>query len=64
MKNLNDFLYDFRCEPRSQDETPGGPEESGWNKSRHMYIRICVQSTHMYVYAKGGMRSWTNSFFL
>jgi len=40
------------CEPRSQDETPGGPEESRWTKSRHIYIRICVQSTHVYVYTK------------
>ena len=22
------------CEPRSRDETPGGPEESRWTKSR------------------------------
>ena len=28
------------------------PEESRWTKSRHSYIRICVQSTHVYVYAK------------
>ena len=40
------------CEPRSRDETPGGPEESRWTKSRHTYIRICVQSTHVYIYAK------------
>jgi len=40
------------CEPRSQDETPGGPEGSRWIKSRHTYIRILVQSTHVYVYAK------------
>ena len=40
------------CEPRSQDETPGGPEESRWTKSRHTYIRICEQSTHLYKYAK------------
>jgi len=39
------------CQPRSRDETPGGPEESGWTKSRHVYIRICVQSTHVHVYA-------------
>jgi len=23
----------FICEPRSRDETPGGPEESRWTKS-------------------------------
>jgi len=40
------------CEPRSRNETPGGPEESRWTKSRHTYIRICVQSTHVYIYAK------------
>jgi len=42
------------CEHRSRDETPGGPEESrlGWNESRHTHIRICVQSTHVYVYAR------------
>jgi hypothetical protein len=40
------------CEPRSRDETPGGPEESGWTKSRYTYIRICVQSTHVYIYAQ------------
>ena len=39
------------CEPRSRDETSGGPEESRWTKSWHTYIRICVQSTH-YIYAK------------
>jgi len=36
------------CEPR----TPGGPEESRWTKSRYTYIRICLQSTHVYVYAR------------
>ena len=40
------------CEPRSRDETPGGPEEFRWTKSRHTYIRICVQSTHVYVHAR------------
>jgi len=39
-------------EPRGRDETPGGPEESRWTKSRHIYIRTCVQSTHLYVYAR------------
>jgi len=39
----------FGCQPRIRDETPGGPEESRWTKSRHTYIRICVQSTHVYV---------------
>jgi len=23
-----------------------------WTKSRHTYIRICIQSTHLYVYAR------------
>jgi len=40
------------CEPRSRDETPGGPKESGWNKSRHIYIRMCVQSTHVRMFLK------------
>jgi len=26
------------CEPRSRDETPGGPKESRWTKSRHIYV--------------------------
>jgi len=50
-----------RCEPSSQVETPGGPEESRWTKSWHTYIRICVQSisicvqsTRVYVYAEAG----------
>jgi len=42
----------LRCEPRSWDETPGGPEESRWIKSRKTYVRICTQRTHVYVYAK------------
>jgi len=41
----------LECELSSRDETPGGPEESGWTKSRHVYIRVCVQSTHVYVHA-------------
>jgi len=40
------------CEPRGQDETPEGPEESSWTKILHIYIRICLQSTHVYVYAR------------
>ena len=40
------------CESRRRDETPGGPEESRWTKSRHTYIRICVQSTLVYTYVK------------
>jgi len=39
-------------EPRSRVETPGEPEESGWTKTRHINIRIYVQSTHLYVYAR------------
>ena len=42
----------LRCEPRSRDETPGRPEKSGWTKSRHINIRMCVQSTDVYVYAR------------
>ena len=40
------------CEARSWDETPGGLEEFRWTKSRRTYIRICVQSTHVYIYIK------------
>ena len=40
------------CGPRSRDEAPGGPEESRWTKSRHICIRVCVQSTQVYVYAR------------
>ena len=40
------------CEPRSRDETPGGPKGSRWTKCRHRNVRICVQSTHVYVYAR------------
>jgi len=40
------------CEPRGRDETPGGPEESRWTKSRHICIRICAQSIHLYVYVR------------
>ena len=42
------------CELRGPGpkETPGGPEESRWTESRHMYIRICVRSTHVYEYAR------------
>jgi len=39
--------WGIRCEPRGRDETPRGPEEYRWTKSRHTYIRICVQSTHV-----------------
>jgi len=41
----------FGCAPRSRHGTPRGPEESRWTKSRHTYIRACVQSQHVYVYA-------------
>jgi len=40
------------CKARSQDETPERPEESRFPGKRHTYIRIGVQSTHVYVYAK------------
>jgi len=40
------------CEPRGQDETSEGPKESRWTKNRHIYIRICVKSTRVYVYAR------------
>jgi len=37
------------CEPKSRDETPEKPEESRWTESRHICIRICVQSMHVYI---------------
>ena len=37
------------CEPRSRDETPGGPEKSRWTKSRHTYIRMCTKYTCVYM---------------
>jgi len=40
------------CEPRVRIETPRGPEESRWTKSRNICIRICVPRTHVYVYAR------------
>jgi len=52
-----------RCEPRGRDETPGGPEESTWTKSRHIWIRICLQSTHVYIYARRRDEIWTNCVF-
>ena len=42
----------LKCEPSSRDETPGGSEESRWTKSWYKYIRICVQCTQVYVYAR------------
>jgi len=38
------------CAPRSRDETPGGPEESRWTKSR-AYIRsyMCTKYTCVYI---------------
>jgi hypothetical protein len=40
------------CERMSRDETPGGLKESRWTKSLHTYIRMCVKSTHVYMYAR------------
>jgi len=52
------------CEPRSRDETPGGPEESEWT-NLGIYIFVYVYKVHMCMYMLGGgMRSWTNCFFL
>jgi len=33
------------CEPRSQDKTPGGTEESRNTKSRHIYSYMCTKYT-------------------
>ena len=40
------------CDPRGRDMILG-PEESRWTNSRHIRFRICVQSTHVYIYADG-----------
>jgi len=40
------------CEPRCRDETPEAPEKSSWTESRHVFVRICVQSTHVYIYPR------------
>ena len=43
------------CEPRSRDETPGGPEESRWTKSRYVYLRICgTKYTCVYICQEAG----------
>jgi len=43
------------CEPRSQDETPGGPED-GLNLGIHIFVY--VYKVHMCMYMlRGGMRS-------
>jgi len=33
------------------NKTSGEPEDSRLTKSRHICIRTCVQSTHVYIYA-------------
>jgi len=43
------------CEPRGLDETPAGPEESRWTKSRHICIRIRVQNTYAYATRRDGI---------
>jgi len=50
------WMYDctygvLGCKPRGWDETPGGPEKSRWTKSRHICIRIHVQTSQVDVYA-------------
>jgi len=54
----------FSCEPRSRDETPGGPvNPDGLNLG--IYVFIYVYKVHICMYMIGGrMRSWTNCFFL
>jgi len=51
------------CEPRGQDETPGGPEESRWILLG-IFIFVYAYEVHMCVcMLGGGMRSWTNCCF-
>ena len=54
----------FGCEPRSRDETPEGPKNpDGLNLGIHIFVY--VYKVRMCVYMLGGgMRSWTNCFFL
>jgi len=40
------------CEPRGRDKTHGKPKDSRFTQFRHMCICICVQRTHVYVYAR------------
>jgi len=47
------------CEPRSRDETPGGPEESRWINFG-IHTLVYVYKVHMCIcMLGGGMRSWT-----
>ena len=51
------------CEPRSRDETPGPKNPDGLNLGIHIFVY--VYKVHMCIYMlRGGMRSWTNCFFL
>jgi len=52
------------CEPRSRNEAPGGPKNpDGLNLG--IYIFVYVYKVRMFMYMLGGgMRSWTNCFFL
>jgi len=43
----------FGCEPRSRDETPRGPEESGWTKFS-IHIFVYVYKVHTCMYMPGG----------
>jgi len=63
----------LECEPKSLilDETPGGPEESGWTKSRYIWTKSRNKYSYVYkvhmcsIYILGDwMRSWTNCFSL
>jgi len=57
------YTWGAWCELRVWDEILGGPEESRWTKSQQICIRICVQSTHMYIYGVKQHEIWTTSFF-
>ena len=46
-------MWGVQYEPKGRDETPEGPEESRWTKSRQICIRIFVQSAFVYTYAVG-----------
>ena len=44
-------------------QTLGRPEECKWTKSRHTCTRVCVQRTHVYIYARRRDKIWTNCSF-
>ena len=51
------------CEPRSRDETTGGPKNpDGLNLDKYIFVYVYKVHTCIYM-LRGRMRSWTNCFF-